>query len=185
MIWTCRKFIVFKSPLHYRYQHCLIGLLLITFPCLLFFCEYSHQKHQKEDNEMWEEWVRLYKKTYAVQKQTNIEKFILDVWFYSHELQNGIQNTGVELPFSLCGKELYFCVTFAFRCSRRRLGNCTLRNQTENSLCIQWLGWKKKDYRRAFTCISSSRKGVHSWIMYVKICIYSYATRSTDIMYTA
>ena len=100
-------------------------------------------------------------------------------------LQDGIQNTGVELPFSLCGKELYFCVTFAFRCSRRRLGNCTLRNQTENSLCIQWLGWKKKDYRRAFTCISSSRKGVQSWIMYVKICIYSYATRSTDIMYTA
>ena len=80
----------------------------------------------------------------------------------SYKLQNGIQNTGVELPFSLCGKELYFCVTFAFRCSRRRLGNCTLRNQTENSLCIQWLGWKKKDYRRAFTCISSSRKGVHS-----------------------
>ena len=35
-------------------------------------------------------------------------------------LQDGIQNTGVELPFSLCGKELYFCVTFAVRCSRQR-----------------------------------------------------------------
>lgn len=92
---------------------------------------------------------------------------------------NGIQNTGVELPFSLCGKELYFCVTFAFRCSRRRLGNCTLRNQTENSLCIQWLGWKKHDYRRAFTCISSSRKGVHSWIMYVK---YVYTLMQQDLL---